>query len=566
MTTTPHMFAAVPPGKPSLRAAYEAWLRAQSPQEPATDPVQRSASAPKSVGIVGGGMAGLYSALLLRSRGIDCHIFEAHPTRLGGRVYTHRFNNEPNQYFEAGAMRLPHTSEQQPVFDLIDWLNERLPPADSIECITYNLYDPKGNLVYVNGRRGPGGKTMSVEFADKHPADLEFPLSPEDRHKTASELLNEAIGPYLELLEKDFEKGFREIVKYDNYSFFTYLTEMAGWSIEKVNYVEVMTSATNQFQNSFTELVIESMDFSGADWKTIANGMDRLPNGCADVLGREHITMGAAVRAIEDLPDGRVAIHHSKSAKPAVFDKVIMAVPPAALHMIETPQWSVTKMQGIRSLHFEPLYKIGMRFRTRFWEKVSRPAMGGQSISDLPMRWCVYPSYGMGDDGPGALLLYSWMTDAYNWLPKSREERVRIGLRNLQELYGSEVDVREEFIEAFDVAWPTEWATGDAMFFPGQFRRLFNVARRPEGNVYFAGEHLSVHHTWIVGALDSALHACHQLLHDPELEPLRPQQAEGVARHTYDYSGCAQAVVMPSPRATSLPASGTMQRPWGVGF
>jgi monoamine oxidase len=308
------------------------------------------------------------------------------------------------------------------------------------------------------------------------------------------------------------------------------------------------------------------MDFSGAAWKTIANGMDRLPNGCADVLGREHITMGAAVRAIENLHDGRVAIHHSALGKPAVFDKVIMALPPAALRMIETPQWSVTKMQAIRSMHFEPLYKIGMRFRTRFWEKVSRPSFGGQSISDLPMRWCVYPSYGLGTEGPGALLLYSWMTDAYDWLPKSQEDRVRIGLQNLQKLYGDEVNVREEFIEAFDVAWPMEWATGDAMFFPGQFRRLFNVARRPEGNIYFAGEHLSVHHTWIVGALDSALLACQQILRDPNLEPLRPSAVQGVTRHTYDYSRCAQAPVLSAPRPAALSSPNAMQRPWGTAF
>jgi monoamine oxidase len=466
-------------------------------------------------------MAGLYSALLLKSRGIDCHIFEAHPSRIGGRVYTHRFNNEPNQYFEAGAMRLPHTTEQQPVFDLIGWLNERLPPADFIECITYHLYRPEGNLVYVNGRRGVDGKTMSVEYANKNPAELAFPLSSEESHKSASEMLDQVLRPYLQLLEEDFERGFREIVKYDNYSLFTYLTEIAGWPIEKVNYVEVMTSATNQFHNSFTELVIQSMDFSGADWKTIADGMDRLPNGCAGVLGREHISMGAAVRIIENLPDGRVAIHHSASATPTVFDKVIMAVPPAALRMIETPQWPVTKMQAIRSMHFEPLYKIGMRFRTRFWEKVARPSLGGQSISDLPMRWCVYPSYGIGTEGPGVLLLYSWMSDAYNFLPKSQEERVSIGLKNLQEIYAGEVDVAEQFLEAFDVVWPNEWATGDAMFFPGQFRCLFNAARQAEGNVHFAGEHLSVHHTWIVGALDSALAACHQILPGTGLGHLR---------------------------------------------
>lgn len=47
--------------------------------------------APLKVGIIGAGAAGLYSALLLQSLGIDYEILEAN-TRIGGRMYTHRFD------------------------------------------------------------------------------------------------------------------------------------------------------------------------------------------------------------------------------------------------------------------------------------------------------------------------------------------------------------------------------------------------------------------------------------------------------------------------------------------
>ncbi|SMC28548.1 Monoamine oxidase [Andreprevotia lacus DSM 23236] len=525
-------------GSPSLRAAYQAWLKAQAPApEPGQAP--QAPQRPLRVGIVGAGMAGLYSALLLKEQGHDCHLFEAQPHHLGGRIYTHRFTAEKNQYFEAGAMRLPEIPEQQPVFQLISYLNQRLSPSKKIQLIPYVLYDEPGDLVYVNGKRKPDGSTMTVEYANKNPAELGFPLAPEDRNKTASQLLDEALSPFLELLEKDFNAGFAEIVKYDNLSMYTYLTELKGWSMEKVNYVETMTSATNQFQQSFTELVIESMDFSGAAWKTIANGMDRLPDACADLIGHDRIKMNAPVRKVEYLSDGRVKIHY-RDHDSDIFDRVILALPPAALRMIETPQWSPTKMQGIRALHFEPLYKIGMRFKSRFWEQVKPGAKGGQSITDLPSRWYVYPSYGIGESGPGVLLLYSWMTDAYDWLPQDDAERVRLALRDLQTVYQGTVDVRSQFIEAFSVAWPDKWATGDAMFYPGQFRRLFNVARQNEGHIYFAGEHLSVHHTWIVGAIDSAIYACQQLLGNAQLAPLT---ADGVTLPVddYDYEACAQA-------------------------
>lgn len=568
MATAPHMFAAVPPGQPSVRAAYEAWLKQQTPLMGSDPDPSNQVTDPTglSVGIVGGGMAGLYAALVLRSVGAHVHVFESHPTRVGGRVYTHRFTPEPNQYFEAGAMRLPDIPAQQPVFHLIDYLNEQVAPDARIATIPYVLYDDGGNRVYVNGRREQGGRTMTVAYADQHPAELGFPLPEPDRSKTASALLDEVLAPFHQLLEQDFERGFHELMQYDDFSLRAFLAQVAGWSEAKINYCEVMTSQTNQFQNSFTELVIETMDFSTAQWKTIADGMDRLPRACVEVLGPDNVTMGAEVYELEQRADGRVAIHHTAAAQPAVFDKVIAAVPPAVLRMWKTPQWPVPTEHAIRALHFEPLYKIGLRFRTRFWERVTQaPSRGGQSISDIPSRWCVYPSYGIGDGGAGVLLLYSWMTDAAGWLPQSAGDRIRIALRDLQDFYPGEVDVRAEFLESFDVAWPLEWATGDAMFFPGQFRQLFNAARAPAGNVFFAGEHLSVHHTWIVGALDSALLACQQLLGNLDIEPLRPRELRGMPLHDYDYERCAQAPVLKPAVSAPVAASSSTPGRWLFG-
>ncbi|EXX60758.1 hypothetical protein RirG_176990 [Rhizophagus irregularis DAOM 197198w] len=490
-----HMFSDVPPGKPSLRAAYEQWLKLQNPVE-RTEPGNHPKIPPKelNVGIVGGGMSGLYAALILQSHGAK----------------------EPNQYFEAGAMRLPETSEQQPVFDLIDYLNEKLPGESCIKTIPYVLYDDKGNLVLINNKMQQDGKSTHIR---------------------------EVIWPYLDALKKDFAKGFQEIIKFDDFSFRAYLVQVAEWDEDRINYVEVMTSQTNQFQNSFTELVIENMDFSQASWKTIENGMERLPHGCAQLIGSENIFTGAEVYKIEDVSDG-VNIYHSESSAPVKFDKVLMALPPAALRTIETPTWSPDKMHAIRALHFEPLYKIGLRFKTRFWEKVSPPSKGGQSITDLPSRWFVYPSYGIGDNGPGVLLLYAWMTDAIAFLPKNEKERICLGLRDLKKVYGDQVDIDDQFIEGYSINWTDEESTGDAMFFPGQFRNLFNIARAPEGNVYFAGEHLSVHHTWILGALDSALLACQQMLGEPNIMPLRPTTKQNPPKHDYDYSDCIKAKPM----------------------
>ena len=60
---------------------------------------------PLNVGIVGGGIGGLYAARLLQLEGHQVHILEG-SDRIGGRIRTHYFTHEADQYYEAGAMRV----------------------------------------------------------------------------------------------------------------------------------------------------------------------------------------------------------------------------------------------------------------------------------------------------------------------------------------------------------------------------------------------------------------------------------------------------------------------------
>lgn len=105
------------------------------------------------------------------------------------------------------------------------------------------------------------------------------------------------------------------------------------------------------------------------------------------------------------------------------------------------------------------------------------------------------------------------MSDALKWAALSREQRVKLCLHDIAKFFSDvQVDVHEQYIDAFDILWSDEYCAGDAMFLPGQFSRFHDAARRPEGNIHFASEHLSKHHTWIAGALDSALTSVEQLI------------------------------------------------------
>jgi monoamine oxidase len=51
-----------------------------------------------------------------------------------------------------------------------------------------------------------------------------------------------------------------------------------------------------------------------------------------------------------------------------------------------------------------------------------------------------------------------------------------------------------------------------AWFSPGQHTTLYRHIVAPEGRVFFAGEHASLTHTWMQGALESGLRATREML------------------------------------------------------
>ncbi|KAI0051530.1 amine oxidase [Auriscalpium vulgare] len=488
-------------------------------------------SSHQSIGIVGAGAAGLYAALLLQSAGHRVKIFEG-TGRVGGRIRTERFSFERHQYFEAGAMRIPDSTFHAITFDLIRYVQDAAISEDrQINLIPYNIGAP-GNRLRINGVHGDGQHASAAT-----PASIGWRVPEEYNARTAADLMWQAIGKFVVEMEADFDAGFASLLKYDNLSFRYYLLSVASLPESVIDFMETVLSQTNQFSlGSCTEMVMQYMDFNTKDWWTIDDGMDRLPTAMAHLVGYENITFGARVCGLTTEADGRVTISTLglNGVTRSTFDKVVMAIPPSALKMIpDRPRWNHKKELAIRSMHYEPLYKMGLRFKTRFWERVEkRSTRGGQTTTDLPIRWIVYPSNGIDTDGPGVLLIYAWMTDAAGWLPLTQDERKNLALRGISQEYqgerdvdGSIIDVYDLLIDASDYAWSTDTATGDAMFLPGQFKRDFEVARRNEGNIYFAGEHLSRHHTWISGALDSALWTVSKMLD----QPVKPLAGHGLS-------------------------------------
>jgi monoamine oxidase len=134
---------------------------------------------------------------------------------------------------------------------------------------------------------------------------------------------------------------------------------------------------------------------------------------------------------------------------------------------------------------------------------------GGGSVSDNPNRFIYNPSHPVpGSDGGVVLASYTWSDDAMRWDSLDDSERYPYALRGMQQVYGQRIEVFYTGHGQTQSWLRNRYSLGEAaVFTPGQLTRLHPAITTPEGPLHFAGEHTSLKHAWIEGALESAVRA-----------------------------------------------------------
>ena len=256
--------------------------------------------------------------------------------------------------------------------------------------------------------------------------------------------------------------------------------------------------------SSFLELFREEAGNYYTDMVEIEGGMDHLPRAFLPSL-RQHIRFGAEMVALEQSPEAVTVTYETAGGRFKVSgDSAIMTVPfPVLRHVEISPSFTRAKQRAIRQLHYDASAKIWFQFRRRFWE-TDEGIFGGGSATDLPIRVIYYPEHGR-ETGRGVLLAsYTWSEDAQRWGSLSPGQRIEQALEDLEEIHPQ---VRQEFEVGASKMWhDDEYAGGAfALFDPGQQTLLYQDIIAPEGRVRFAGEHASLYHAWIQGAIESGL-------------------------------------------------------------
>lgn len=645
--------------KGSARQAFSEWLIKNHGAKYTTELGKQRAKAikyslPKTkgkeaplVGIIGGGFAGLYSGLILQSLGIECEVFES-SDRVGGRIdtwYSSDYDandvNKAGLYGEVGGMRIPQFSPDmlsvQQLGLSLNAVLRRNKMVDKMVKWRKFYYNSDVQRLRYNNMQAPiiaeDASLNSLNFGENKGGDLpmvwvtETSLKGGDPYLPINMVLDKVNQPFIDVINESFDKGFKKLMKYDNYSMWAYLTNVFTLgdleeyydpkmgkktdhlSYDVASYLETLNVGTGMYSVSFVEMVLALYDWSGSKnpydssdpniyMVTMDKGMQHLPDACRSVLDldqgvlpedgyraqveigmkddafghqgyspsnltkdaeppasvppanppkpvkgepshkKQRVFMNHRVVQVEhdqllyDTHGGmRLKIKAQNGAKEQTITKeypfVISTLPNGAYLNGELKtnffdNLSFSKARAIRECNYMPSFKAFITFKSQFWATLGeRQGKGlGVGVSDRSNRQIVYPSYGYEAKG-GVLQIYCWAQDAERMGALTDEERVNECLKGIAYLY-PEVDVFKEFAgyqpEITTKTWFWDNHAGGgafALFAPGQFTNLYPTLLTPEfnGHLNIAGECCSVHHGWIVGALDSAYNAVNNILH-----------------------------------------------------
>ena len=446
---------------------------------------------PRRVVIIGAGMAGLVAAFELARQGHDPLVLEAQH-RVGGRVHTLR-SFAPGLYGEAGAMRIPRVHDLTLAYCRLFGLELR----------PFVMGNPRG-LVHVGGAR------MTAAEARGDPGRLPFDLAEHEQGRWVMDLWEEATRDLRQLVEREGDAAWVEIVReFDRYSLREFL-QLRGFSEGAIEAYGVINFVEADMNNAVVEELREDLGRAFEEMQEIVGGMDRLPIAFYHAL-QDRIRFGAEVFAIDQDPDS-VTVHFKTESGhfSETADYAVCAIPFSVLRHIEVlAPFSREKQKAIRQLNYSASTKVLFQVRHRFWE-TEDGIYGGATVTDLPIRRMNYPTPDPDTERGILLASYTWSQDAARWGAMDPETRLEEALDDVEKIHPR---IREEFEVGASYAWYDDrFANGAfALFAPEQQSQLQAHIMAPEGRIHFAGEHCSLYHAWIQGALESGIRAAGEI-------------------------------------------------------
>lgn len=463
---------------------------------------------PLRIVVVGAGLAGLCAAYELEQRGHEVVLLEAHRQRIGGRIYTHRFGN--GQYGELGAMRIP--------------------PQHALPRHYANIFGlALRPFVNANPHAYYFARGQRVRIANENALRARYQLAPHEQALSVAELWSRGVLKTLQALNANERADLRRAIfttdrvrALDRLTLHALLRD-AGLSDEAIELIGVAWAYETDLTTAATEILREEDAARSGEYAEIEGGMDRLPQAFATRL-RGPLRLGAEVVGLRQAASGGRASAifrtHDGRYQNETGDAILCTLPLGVLAGIDViPELSANKRRAIRQIHYDSATKVLLLAKSRFWE-LDDGIFGGCTYTDLPTAMTYYPADNARQrsakvsSGPGVLLAsYSWGATAQRLAALPSSERHAVVRRTLGR-------VHPQLTEPGIVESMTSWSWDHnpysrgayCWFLPGQHDSLYRHVIEPEGRLFFAGEHASLSHSWMQGALESGLRAVEQIL------------------------------------------------------
>ena len=449
------------------------------------------AASSKKVLIIGAGLAGLVAGYELTNAGHDVTILEAQ-LRPGGRVQTVREPFSDGLYTEAGAARIPDNHDL--TIHYVKHFGLPLVP-----------FFPKNlEMVYlIGGKRIKCRSWGTVDFSK-----IPLNLTDEERRLGMSGLQQKYLGEALTEIGDPSQSNWLSgaAKKYDSVTLAEFLKERGASHAA----IELLEYPYGSAEDDTVSLLWNLRDYWYPLHETmrykIDGGNDRLPKAFAEKL-KEKIHYGSPVARIEqNSTQVRAIVVSAAGTQTFEADRLICAIPFPPLRRVEVyPPFSERRQKAIAELQYDPVTRVILQSRTRFWEK---DGCNGFGASDLPQE-----IFHTTHDQPGPrALLASYMLGGVGERAAAMDPESRIVFVS-QQMEKVHPGLLENLEGSFTKVWPADpWAGGaGSEHAPGQITSLCAGLEQPEGRVHFAGEHLSAWPYWMQGALQSGLRTAKQV-------------------------------------------------------
>lgn len=468
------------------------------------------------IAIIGAGVSGLTAAYELSKFDLDITVFEA-TDRIGGRIYTHYFDDDRKLYGELGAMRFP--SSHKYTLYYTNKFNLELEP--------FPMYSPE-TFTYVKGvrvRNDEAGLNVSQYI---YPL---FNMAEWERETKWFDLLD-FIGNYpISIIPKEVRNQLVDIKKvYSPYiNYWDCLNTRKAMSLLGLSNGAIdMLSSINPtvfpfWYDSHVEILNQFYTSAFDNLLRIKGGFSLLPEAIyREIKDRVNFKFLSPIRALYNGRDRKQVYIKSKNVDNTReeienFDYVICTIPFACLrNVFVSPSFSNLKHQAIREINYTESQKTLFLCKRKFWQDQGIVS-GGGSVTDLPISSIWYPRSGEVDK-PGVLLAsYNINKDARRLGPQPLARRVDLIKRQVEMVHGLSENYLDDIVYDFaSIDWGgMPYNLGCFAYFQPEQKRLFSYAMtKPEfeGKVLFAGEHVSGFHGWMNGAFETGLKASIQVL------------------------------------------------------